>query len=268
MILCLCGTVCGCSAPAESAPSAAPTATAAPTALPEFVPSDVAQSEGERAEFKLYRDFLGLEYVPLTQCCGFISGVGLCDLDLDGVAELLLFDAGASSAMGVQFFDIENGQVVCVSASCVEVGSLYKGESFDKRHYVNTVDFSAFRLVEDAQGDIFFTVTSMNGDDTLRFIERFRFGCADGMLTLTALCCANEGYDGETGEKKYTVYTRDDETLTDAEYAAINAALDSAADMGYELSGCFHWESEAYSTEYSGVMAMFDAAAAGYMPAV
>ena len=264
LILCLCCTFFGCSQAEEPTP----TPTAAPTALPEFVPETVGNT-GKPDELKLYRDFLELNYVPLTTACGFISGLGLCDLDLDGAAEMLLFDAGASSSMGVQFFDIEDGAVVCVSASRVEVGSLFKGSSFDKRHYVDTVDFAAFRLVELADGQLFFTVTSRNGDDTLRFTERFRFG-RDGndMLTLSCLCCANEGYDPETGEKKYTVYTRDDDTLTDAEYAEINAALDAAADMGYRLSGAFVWENESFSSEYSGIMALYDAIADGYTPAV
>lgn len=268
VVLCLCCTLGACSANKESVPPATPAPTQAPTALPEFVPSAPEEATGERQEFALYREFLGVNYVPLTQSCTFISGVGLCDLDLDGVAELILFDAGASSAMGVQFFDIADGEVVCVSASCVEVGSRYKGAGFDKRHYVNTADFSAFRLVENGVGEVFFTVTSMNGDDTLRFIERFRFGCNDGLLTLSALCCANEGYDGETGEKKYTVYTRDDETLSEQEYNAINQMLDTANDLGYTLSGFFHWQGEDFSTEYGGVMAMFDMAVQGYVPAV
>lgn len=264
LVLCLCCTVCGCSSESEAVPSP----TAAPTALPEFVPST---EDGEfviHNEIKLYRDFLELNYVPLTTCCGFISGVGLCDLDLDGQAELILFDAGASSSMGVQFFDVEDNQVVCVSASCVEVGSLFKGSGFDKRHYVDTVDFSSFRLIEQADGQLFFTVTSMNGDDDRRFVERFRFSCKDGQLTLICLCCANEGYNTQTGELKYRVYTRDDETLTDEEYAKINTDLDLAADLGYQVSGHFLWEDESYSSEYPGVMAMFDATAAEYIPAV
>ena len=263
LVLCLCCTAGGCSETEEAPPAP----TAAPTALPEFVPSTVETATHD--EFELYRDFLELNYVPLTTACGFISGVGLCDLDLDGSAELLLFDAGASSSMGVQFFDIEDGKAVCVSASRVEVGSQFKGSSFDKRHYVDTVDFAAFRLIELADGQLFFTVTSRNGDDALRFTERFRFG-RDGndMLTLSCLCCANEGYDADTGERKYAVYTRDDATLSDAEYASINAALDSAADLGCTPSGFFIWDAESFSSEYSGVMAMYDAAAAGYVPAV
>ena len=265
LVLCLCCTAGGCSK-TEEAP---PTPTAAPTALPEFVPSTAGNKDETHDEFALYRDFLELNYVPLTTACGFISGVGLCDLDLDGCAELILFDAGASSSMGVQLFDVEDGKAVCVSASRVEVGSQFKGSSFDKRHYVDTVDFAAFRLIELADGQLFFTVTSRNGDDTLRFTERFRFGRDENdRLTLSCLCCANEGYDPETGERKYAVYTRDDETLTDEEYASINAALDTAADQGCTPSGCFLWDDERFGSEYSGVMAMYDAAVAGYTPAV
>ena len=265
LVLCLCCTACGGSQEEQAVPSP----TAAPTALPEFVPSTAGRDSEPHDEIKLYRDFLELNYVPLTTACGFISGVGLCDLDLDGHAELLLFDAGASSSMGVQLFDAEDGNVVCVSASCVEVGSEFKGASFDKRHYVDTVDFSAFRLVELSDGQLFFTVTSRNGDDTLRFTERFRFGRDEkDLLTLSCLCCANEGFDPETGDKKYTVYTRDDDTLSDEEYAAINELLDSAADLGCTPSGFFLWDSELFSSEYSGVMAMYDAAAESYTPAV
>ena len=119
LVLCLCCTAGGCSQ-TEEAPS---TPTAAPTALPEFVPSTAGNKDETHDEFALYRDFLELNYVPLTTACGFISGVGLCDLDLDGCAELILFDAGASSSMGVQLFDVEDGKAVCVSASRVEVGS-------------------------------------------------------------------------------------------------------------------------------------------------
>ena len=267
LVLCLCCTVCGCSPAEEPAVSSAPTA--APTALPEFVPSTVGNENENHDEFRLYRNFLELNYVPLTTACGFISGVGLCDLDLDGSAELILFDAGASSSMGVQLFDLEDDEVVCVSASCVEVGSQFKGSSFDKRHYVDTVDFNAFRLIELADGQLFFTVTSRNGDDTLRFTERFRFGRDDrDRLTLSCLCCANEGYDPETGERKYAVYTRDDETLGEEEYAAVNASLDAAADQGCTPSGFFLWDGELFGSDYSGVMAMYDAAVENYTPAV
>lgn len=264
LILCLCGTLFGCSDPERPAP----TPTAAPTALPEFVPSTVEETETHE-EFALYRDFLELNYVPLTSCCGFISGLGLCDLDLDGCAELLLFDAGASSSMGVQFFDIEDGSVVCVSASCVELGSLYKGQSFDRRHYVDTVDFSAFQLIELSDGQLFFTVTSRNGDDTLRFTERFRFGRDEAdLLTLSCLCCSNEGYDAETGEKKYTVYTRDDETLSQEEYDAVNLALDSATNMGYSLSGHFIWDDASFGSEYGALMNLYEAVVEAYVPVI
>ena len=263
LVLCLCCTACGCGKTAAPAP----TPTAAPTPLPELIPTTALPAE-EHDEFTLYRDFLELNFVPLTTCCGFISGVGLADLDLDGTAELIVFDAGASSSMGVQFFDVINGEVECVSASRTEVGTLFAGTNFDKRHYVDAVDFSAFRLIELADGQLFFTASSMNGDDTLRFSERFRFGCREGALTLECLCTANSGYDPETGECRYTVYTLDDATLSEEEYAGINAALDSAADMGYTVSGCFSWESDSYGTDYPGVMAMFDAAAAAYVPAV
>ena len=217
----------------------------------------------------LYRDCLRENYERLVECCGgFLSGVGFIDLDLDGAPEMLLFDAGASSSMGVQFFDIVGGAVECVSASSVDVGTLLGGPDFDPTLYVNTVDFAAFRLMEDRSGALYFAVTSYNGSEELQYSERIRFTRRGEALALETLVCQQSAYDPNTMALLYTVYTSGDTPISQEEYEQHIAQLDSAHDLGYEAAGRFLWEGEGYALDEEGFFAMFEDAAARYVPAI
>lgn len=273
-LLLLCAlAACGQRAP-ETAPTPEPTVTPVPamptpvpTATPVIIVENTPAPQGEWAQ--AYRSYLLEHFEGLSRACyGFVAGVGFMDLDLDTVPELLLFDAGASSSMGVQFFDLVEGRVECVSASSVDVGVNYGGEYYAPGVYVNTTDFRAFRLAEGADGSLYFHVTSHNGAEDFRYSELVRFGSADGVLTLQSLACSQTSVDPETQETRYTVYTRGDAPITQAEYEAVLADTAAAADLGYEGAGALIWENAAYGQGLAGFTAMLDAAISAYVPAL
>ena len=218
----------------------------------------------------LYSSFLTANYQSLAEACyGFVAGLGFIDLDLDTVPELLVFDAGASSSMGVQFFDIVNGRVECVSASSVAVGDAFGGDYYDPRLNVNTTAFEAFRLKEGADGALYFEVTSHNGAEDMRYSELIRFGrSGESVLTLTTLACQQTSVDPATQTELYTVYTAGDQPIDKAAYEAILAKADSAIDFGYEAGGIFLWEDKGYGQDILGFSAMLEAALDKYVPAI
>ena len=198
-----------------------------------------------------------------------MAGLGFIDLDLDTVPELLVFDAGASSSMGVQLFDIVNGRVECVSASSVAVGDAFGGEYFDPRLNVNTTAFESFRLKEGADGALYFEVTSHNGAEDLRYSELIRFTrSAADVLVLQTLACQQTAVDPATQTELYTVYTVGDQPIEQSAYDAIIAQADSALDYGYEAGGVFLWEDKGYGQDILGFNAMLEAALEKYVPAL
>lgn len=263
---------CGKEAPA---PAPAPVVTAIPVPVPTpeatEAPAPVETAAPAPAAWEtLYSSFLTANYQTLAEACyGFVAGVGFIDLDLDTVPELLVFDAGASSSMGVQFFDIVNGKVECVSASSVAVGDAFGGEYYDPRLNVNTTAFEAFRLKEGPDGALYFEVTSHNGAEDLRYSELIRFGKnAAGVLTLQTLACRQTSVDPATQTELYTVCTVGDQPIDSSTYDAILAEAGRAIDYGYEAGGVFLWEDKGYGQDILGFNAMLEAAVAKYVPAL
>jgi len=265
---------CGKEAPAPTpAPTPVVTAVPVPVATPEVTeaPAPVETAAPAPAPWEtLYSSFLTANFQTLADACyGFVAGIGFIDLDLDTVPELLVFDAGASSSMGVQFFDIADGRVECISASSVAVGDAFGGAYYDPRLNVNTTAFEAFRLKEGRDGALYFEVTSHNGAEDLRYSERIRFTKnAAGVLALQTLACQQTAVDPATQTELYTVCTVGDQPIEQSAYDAIIAQADSALDYGYGAGGVFLWEHTGYGQDILGFSAMLEAALEKYVPAV
>ena len=248
-------------APATSAPATpAPT----PTPIPAIEPVSAESEWSARYGAFLERNFDALA----ADCYGYIAGVGFIDLDLDTVPELLLFDAGASSSMGVQLFDLVGDGVELISASSVEVGTDFGGAYFVSDLFVDTNEFRSFRLAEAADGSLGFRVISRNGADDMRYCELLRFRSREGVLVPETIACAQTAIDPATQSELYTVYTAGDAVIDAARYEELMAENDAAADLGYEAAGVFIWESPTYGQDLPGFSAMLRDAAALYVPAV
>lgn len=246
----------------------------AETDAPEDIPAVTDDPGGNETPddidfFAIYRSFLEENFNRLSELCyGGIAGVGFIDLDLDGAPEMLLFDSGASASMGIQFFDIigPDGNVECVSANMMDLGSEFGGEHYSAV-YVNANYFDDFRLMRSANGEMRFFVSSGNGALDFSYSELIEFGTADGALALFSRLYRHDDYDIESGEASSTHCTKGDEAITAAEYEAALAEFRSDwQDTGYDAFGVFIWEGKSYSTEYDGFMAMLDAAVNGYVP--
>ncbi len=189
----------------------------------------------------------------LALCHGYIAGIGFIDLDCDTGIEMLIFDGGASAAMGVQFFDIVEDSVECISASSQPENAEMKGKYYTDV-YVNANLFEDFRRLKDNNNDEeFFIVESGNGAIDFIYRELIRFGCGDkGQLTLEALMYKYEEYDMDTGKLLSTKYTLSGQEASQTKYDEARTALFSKAeDTKYEASGVFLWEEPGSSAEMS-----------------
>ena len=277
LALCLVLSLAACGKEAAPVPTPAPTpvvtAVPVPAATPEATeapaPVETAAPAPEAWE-TLYSSFLTANYRTLADACyGFVAGLGFIDLDLDTVPELLVFDAGASSSMGVQFFDIVNGKVECVSASSVAVGDAFGGDFYDPRLNVNTTAFASFRLKEGSDGALYFEVTSHNGAEDMRYSELIRFTKnPGGVLALQTLACQQTAVDPATQTELYTVYTVGDQPIEKSQYDSILTTAAAAIDYGYEAGGVFLWEDKGYGQDILGFNAMLEAALDKYVPAL
>lgn len=217
----------------------------------------------------LYRQFLDDNFDVLAALWpDGMSGVGYIDLDLDGMPELVLFDMGASAALGVQLFDIVDGQVVCVS-SMNEAAAAAFGDEYFSPIALSASAFEDFRLVYDGE-KFWFALRSANGSVDYDWTELARFGCGEnGVLTLTSLCRCETETDAETGTTLNQSYTVRGETATAEAWEAAEADYAAAVDFGYEAAGVFLWEDEEhYDPSLEGLLVMADAAAAAYQPVV
>lgn len=240
-----------------------PTPTAEPTAEPTPEPTE-APEDWE----KLYMTFLTENYDSLADCYpqGMV-GMGFIDLDVDGSPELLLFDQGASMSMGVQFFDVADGFVTCVSASVIDVGDAFGGDHYTKT-YVNANFFEDFRLVEMADGERYFFVESINGNEEFSYSEVVRFGNDGSALTLESVLYRYEEYDPDTGEVDNVRYKVSGETVGQEVFDQRFEEFFAAEDTGYNAAGVFVWHDKSYTMTYEGFTAMAKAAVAAYVPAV
>lgn len=213
---------------------------------------------------QMFKNFLTDNYNQLsTLMSGGISGIGFIDLDLDGGMEMLIFDAGASAAMGLQFFDIIDGEVECVSANIVDLGAAFDGGHL-RETYVNANYFDDFRLMTDKEtGDKFFCITSANGALDFSYSELIQFAADGEILTLTSLSYKYESYDIDTSELMSANFTVKGEPCDeDAFDAAMNAFDVNSEDTLLECKGVFTWEDNSYSDGLTGLLAMADKALA------
>ena len=219
-----------------------------------------AIDNAERGE--IFRSFLSENYQVLTDSFyGGIAGIGFLDLDRDGGIEMLIFDAGASAAMGVQFFDIIDNQVACVSANLESVKDSFGNKQMSDV-IVNANYFDDFRLMKDkTTGDEFFIVESGNGAADFSYSELVLFGSNKGTLTLKSLMYKHDDYDIDTGELTGQSFKIDGIIASKAEYDKEYKNFFSALETtDFVSQGVFMWEGTGYETNYNGLMDMVNKA--------
>lgn len=260
-LLCACGSDAQLYGGESPLPSSLP-AESSPDAVSPLPAAAVSQEDARQKE--LLRSFIDENYDALSAACfGGIAGVGFIDLDLDGCVELLLFDAGASASMGVQFFDVIDGAVECVSANMQPMADTFGGAHLSQSA-VNANYYDDFRLMEEAvTGKRFFQVVSFNGAADFSYRELIRFGSDDGALTISPIAFLHEEYDLDSGEITSTEYKLSGASCTEEEYlTALAQMAEDYADKGLDAAGVFAWESSTYTADKTGMLAMTDAALA------
>lgn len=268
LMLCACGGV----EAQQDAPIPTPEATmlpeeSEPAAVPEAGPeTDPVLQEPVEGWQEAYLTFLSDNYdIFAALWPEGLSGVGFMDLDLDGTPEMLVFDLGASATMGVQLFDLVEGQVYCVSSVMDSASG-----AFDPK-YFTTVSvcasyFESFRLLQGENGCAFW-VESANGTLESAWSEIIRFDSADGVLTPVSVCSRYLESDPETGVVFREEYTVGAEASDEEGYAQASLPYTQGEDMGYDGSGLFLWNNmKHYDTTYEGFMAMAEDAATAYTP--
>lgn len=245
-----------------SAPLESGSVIVSPSGEPEGSPPAVSvsplSSVSDEQAVAIYSTFLTENYDMLNEALfGSIAGIGFIDLDCDGCRELILFDSGASAAMGVQFFDIVNGKVECVSANMPSIMKLYGGEHVTD-NYVNANLMEDFRLMENkTTGERFFLIESGNGNIEFYYRELIRFGSADGVLSLSSLAYKHDTLDIDTGESVSQQFRVDDKQVSLGEYnSAVAKIFGDAKDLGLECRGVFMWEQTSYQNGFDGYMEM------------
>ena len=268
IIVLMLSLLCSCSetgfSSALNSPSAAFSNATSSTDLTVSPSSSQAALVDNVARAEIFRTFLSDNYEELLNTFfEGISGIGFIDLDKDGGIEMLLFDAGASAAMGLQFFDIIEDKVECVSANLDSVGSAFGGKHMSDV-VVNANSFQDFRLMQDKEtGELFFIVNSGNGAADFVYSELIRFGSANGVLTLTSLLYLYKEYDIDSGVETGESYKVNGEDVSASEYSiAINKLDSGMTDLGYIAKGVFLSEISGEGTRfnYENMMAMADKA--------
>ena len=284
--LILAALLCACGAPA-AAPEPTPDPTpAAPTPAPTAPPEPQPEEEGPAAPAEptvspldglslpaaqegwtdAYLTFIDDNYDIIAALWPEgVTGVGFIDLDLDGTPEMLLFDPGASAAMGVHLFDLVDGRVVCAASSLPEAAAAF-GTCEVSSQAVCVGYFESFRLVY-AQGQWRFWVVSMGGTPESSWEELIRFGSDNGVVTLQSACARYIEYDLEADMLVGERFTADGEDADETAYSAVMDAYTGGDDAGYEAAGVFLWnDMTAYDTTYEGLMAMARGAVDAYVP--
>ena len=265
-LLCACTGGGNATVQGSISPSASETAGASPSAEITAAPSSPAASPApvdNTARCRVFRTFLSDNYKALSEAFNDgISGIGFIDLDCDGGIEMVLFDSGASAALGAEFFDIVNGSVECVSSNLEAVGKTFGGGHLSDVT-VNANRFDDFRLMKDAKtGKSFFVVESGNGALDFKYTELIRFGCGDDdVLTLKSLFYDHQDLDDD-GNVTAENWKLDGESATKAEYDAASKDFDkNASDQKYTAAGVFLWDSAAnYESSEAGLQQMAEKA--------
>jgi hypothetical protein len=261
---------CGLNAAEQTEPSVAPTqeapATETPAPTPEPTPQALVLAEPVEGWADSYLAFIDDNYdIFAALWPEGLTGVGFIDLDLDGTPEMVVFDLGASATLGVQLFDLIDGQVYCVSSVLDSAAGAFGDEYFSKIS-VCTSYFEAFRLCRTEDGYCFW-VSSANGTLESTWDEVIRFDCVDGVLTPVSVCGRYLASDVDTGQVVTEQYTVGAEETDEAAYNEAAAVYTQAEDLGYEAKGVFLWnDMSLYDTTYDGLMAMARAAAEQYVP--
>ena len=263
------------SAVATAEPSAAPTETAEPDTSLQAAPSDPATISDlvtpsptpEAVDWAgIYTAYISenKEHLENFAYPGF-TGAGFIDLDLDGTPELVLFDTGASAAMGVWLFDIVDGTVQCISSG-VTLDESHRGPWYSQL-VINAGYFEDFMLYRSTQGDSFF-ISSGNGAEDFYYRELIRFGRNENdVLTLESVAFqyVENDLDGNVVSARYTLSGQD------ADEAAYNAFMEQFQEdyiySGYEPAGVFIWGEEQFAPENDGLLQMIQAAVDAYVPA-
>ncbi len=272
--LCGCGTAHGAEVtpapePATPEETAVPAETAAagtpePTAQPH--PTVLETAEPAEGWDEAYLAFLDDNYdIFAALWPDGVTGVGFVDLDLDGTPEMIVFDQGVSATLGVQLFDLVDGQVYCVSS--VQEGA---AGAFDSTYFsevsVCASFFESFRLSKTADSYCFW-VTSANGTMEASWDEIVRFDCVDGVLTPVSVCARFLGSDPESGQVVTERYTVAGKASDAAGYQAAAEEYTEADDVSHEAKGVFLWNDMArYDTTYDGLMTMARDAVEAYVP--
>lgn len=275
LALVLAVSLCACGS-AESQVNTPASSTVVPTAEPA-ASSSVPEQQEETASVlpeavegwqEAYLTFLDENYDIFSAIWpGGMSGVGFIDLDLDGTPEMVLFDLGASATLGVQLFDLVDGQVYCVS-SVMDSASGAFGEEYFTPVSICASYFESFRLVRSEEG-YHFWVESANGTLESAWDEQIRFDCEDGVLTPVSVCSRYMESNVDTGEIILETYTVGQEESDAEGYAQAALAYTEGEDMGHEAAGMFLWDNmKRYDTTYEGLMAMAADAATAYVPVV
>ena len=263
--------LCACSTDGTSIKNASPSASAAASSSPSVEPSASPSSEtaspaavDNTARYRTFRTFLSNNYKALSDAfTGGISGIGFLDLDCDGGVEMVLFDSGASAALGAEFFDITaDGGVTCVSSNLDAVGKAFGGKQFSAVT-VNANRFDDFRLMKDkTSGEKFFVVESGNGARDFKYTELIRFSCDENdVLTLSSEYYDYQDLDDD-GNVTAENWKVSGKSAAKTEYdAALKAFEKSAVDQKYTAAGVFVWDSGAnYESSAAGLQQMAEKA--------
>lgn len=248
---------------ASEAASASPAGTEEVTASPDAPASPLPAEIDDTVRYSTFRTFLSDNYKTLSDAfTGGISGIGFLDLDCDGGMEMVMFDSGASAALGAEIFDIVDGKVECVSSNLDTVSKAFGGSHLSDV-VINANRFDDFRLMQSADAtQQFFVVQSGNGALDFKYTESVKFGHdKNNVLTLESLYYQYDDMDdnGNITSESYKVAGK---SATKAEYdAAVKAATKSATDMKYTAKGIFIWDSGAnYETSSAGLQQMAEKA--------
>lgn len=261
-LLCACsttGTSIKNASPSAAAASDSPSAAASASASPETT----APAVDNAARCRSFRTFLSDNYKTLSAAFNNgISGIAFLDLDCDGGIEMVLFDAGASAALGAEFFDLDaDGAVECVSSNLDAVGKTFGGRELSSV-IVNANRFDDFRLMQGSGNTQYFVVQSGNGALDFKYTELVRFGRdKNDVLTLESLYYDYQDMDddGNVTNESWKVAGK---SATKAEYdAAVKDFEKNAADMKYTAKGVSILDSGAnYETSAAGLQQMAEKA--------
>jgi len=257
--LCACGSAETPVSPETAPPSAVPEAPVTPVPETPAPETDAWQAA--------YLAFLTENYDALSNAFIVgIAGIGFIDLDLDSVPEMLIFDSGASAAMGVQIFDIIGSDITCVSANLLTVSDAF-GDAYTSEFYVNTNFMDAFRLKQAPDGTRFFCVESGNGAVDFGYSELILFSEEHDSLSLDSYLYRHEEYEEESGDIIAITCTMRGENIDLAAYEyRYSQFFKENADCGYSAAGAFVWENKEFDNGYDGFLAMAEAALAVYTP--